>query len=141
MFCTKKTCIVVTVITDTCFGIKITWGKKTMHMAWKIKSKAYVYTSQKKVVKIVNNCVLETNCYEIHVHRTNINLDQWTNEILLLGILVHNALQLCTLFGLLNFFGFKRHWWVFCRRNVRLAYILNLVLVSTSLFSMRENIK
>ena len=45
-------------------------------------------------------------------------------------ILVLNALQLRTLFGLFNFFGFERYWWVFCRRNARLAYMLNLVLVS-----------
>ena len=37
----------------------------------------------------------------------------------------------------LTFFGFERHWWVFCRRNARMAYILNLVLVSMmSLFSI-----
>ena len=40
------------------------------------------------------------------------------------------ALQFRTLFCVFNFLGFERHWWVFCRRNVRLAYILNLVLVS-----------
>ena len=50
----------------------------------------------------------------------------------LLGILVLNALQLRTLFGHFNFFFFwlERNWWVFCRRNARLAYIQNLVLVS-----------
>ena len=59
----------------------------------------------------------------------------------LLGILVLNALQLRTLFGLFNFFGFERHWWVFCRRNTRLAYILNLVLVSMmSLFTCLKNL-
>ena len=41
-----------------------------------------------------------------------------------------------TLFDLFNFFVFERHWWVFGRRNARLAYILNLVLVSMmSLFT------
>ena len=48
----------------------------------------------------------------------------------LLGILVLNALQLRNWFGLFNFFGFERLRWVFCRRNARLAYKLNLVLVS-----------
>ena len=37
---------------------------------------------------------------------------------------------------LFNIFLFERHWWVFCRRNARLAYIQNLVLVSMmSLFT------
>ena len=59
-----------------------------------------------------------------------------THTTKLLGILVLNALQLRTLFGLFNFFVFERHWWVFCRRNERPTYMLNLVLVSMmSLFT------
>ena len=64
------------------------------------------------------------NCKHIEMSYTKLYLAK------LLGTLVLNALQLRTLFDLFNFFGFNRHWWVFCRRNARLAYIQNLVLVS-----------
>ena len=78
--------------------------------------------------------ILQTNKLDVAQILSSIYCFKEKSNIPLFGKtfrnLVRNALQLRTFFCLFHFFGFERHWWVFCRGNARLAYIHNLVLIS-----------